>query len=74
MTKEEHLAWCKQRALMDMNLFGVLGLLGSLASDLKRHPETVDVYNDLLKEGMKKRLSGELESVEQVHEFLAKFV
>lgn len=74
MTRKEHLAWCKQRALMDLNLHGVLGLLGSLASDLKKHPETDGQFNRLLVEGMGKRLRGELESIEQVHEFLAKFV
>lgn len=43
MTRREHLDWCKQRAIdeMDFSKDPKQGLI-SMASDLRKHPETND--------------------------------
>lgn len=41
MTKQQHIAWCKARAITEMDYYKDpnKGLI-SLASDLRKHPET----------------------------------
>jgi hypothetical protein len=39
MTRAEHLAWCKQRALEYLP-HDISGAWGSMASDLGKHPDT----------------------------------
>lgn len=41
MTREEHLKWCRERAIQDMDYYKdpTKGLI-SMASDLRKHPET----------------------------------
>lgn len=39
-TREDHLAWCKQRALEYVDRGDVSSAFASMASDLKKHPET----------------------------------
>lgn len=38
MTRAEHLAWCKQRAIAELPDLG--NAVASMASDLGKHPET----------------------------------
>jgi phage terminase small subunit len=40
MTRAEHLAWCKQRALEYVSKGDMNNALASMASDLGKHPET----------------------------------
>lgn len=40
MTREQHLAWCKERAIRELDAGDVNGALASMASDLNKHPET----------------------------------
>lgn len=40
MTRAEHLAWCKQRALEYADQGNVANTIASMASDLRKHPET----------------------------------
>lgn len=43
MTRAEHLAWCKQRALAYLDGAGsVQEAFASMASDLQKHPLTAD--------------------------------
>lgn len=42
MTREEHLAWCKQRALAYADRGEVANAVASMCSDLRKHPETED--------------------------------
>jgi len=45
MTREEHLAWCKRRALEYVIAGDLVNAVASMGSDLKKHPETkVDPY------------------------------
>lgn len=40
MTREEHLAWAKERALEYADMGDVAQAMASLGSDLNKHPET----------------------------------
>lgn len=40
MTREEHLAWCKQRAMEYVNLGEYDHAVASMLSDLSKHDET----------------------------------
>lgn len=40
MTREEHVAWCKKRALEYLDRGEVLEAVASMGSDLSKHPET----------------------------------
>ena len=39
MTRDEHLAWCKQRALEYLDRGELENAVASMASDLGKHPE-----------------------------------
>jgi hypothetical protein len=39
-TREEHLAWCKQRALEYVETNDLVSAVASMGSDLMQHPET----------------------------------
>jgi hypothetical protein len=39
-TRAEHLAWCKQRALAYVEQGDLQNALASMASDMRKHPET----------------------------------
>jgi hypothetical protein len=40
MTKEEHVHWCKQRAIEYLNRGDVANAITSMLSDMRKHPET----------------------------------
>ena len=40
MTRDEHLAWCKRRALEYVGAGDLRQAVASMASDLKTHPDT----------------------------------
>lgn len=40
MTRAQHLAWCKQRALAELDRGDLAGAVASMASDMRKHPET----------------------------------
>ena len=51
MTRDEHLAWCKQRALEYADRGDVANAIGSLRSDLGKHPataESVGIVDELM--------------------------
>lgn len=39
MTRAEHLAWAKERALGELQTNGVVDAIASMLSDLRKHPE-----------------------------------
>jgi hypothetical protein len=47
-TREEHLAWCKQRALEYIDRGQVNEGLTSMMSDMRKHPETASTTLDAL--------------------------
>lgn len=42
MTRAEHIAWCKERALQYVDAGDTDQAFASVASDLRKHEETVD--------------------------------
>ena len=40
MTRDEHLAWCKRRALEYVDAGDLTNAVASMGSDLKKHPDT----------------------------------
>jgi hypothetical protein len=45
MTRAEHLAWCKERALEYVARGELLDALASMTSDLGKHPETLKLID-----------------------------
>lgn len=48
MTMKEHIAWCKQRALGELETSGPAAALASITSDLMKHDETIRLAADPL--------------------------
>lgn len=40
MTRSEHMKWCKQRALQELDFGGPSEALASIVSDLEKHEDT----------------------------------
>lgn len=51
-TREEHLAWCKQRALEYIDRGQINEGLTSMMSDMSKHPETASPALDQLTVGL----------------------
>lgn len=68
MTRAEHIAWCKQRALFELERGSPANGLASLLSDLQKHDETRDHPALLLAGGL--MLLGQLNSAEEVRKFI----
>ena len=69
MTRAEHLAWCKQRALEYVDRGDLVGAFASMTSDLGKHPETAS-SQDLMVLGMPAYMSGD---PRQMREFINGF-
>lgn len=53
LTRDEHLAWCKRRALEYVDTGDLTHAVASMASDLKAHPDTDNpALNGLVMIGM----------------------
>jgi hypothetical protein len=64
MTREEHLAWCKGRALEYLDAGDLENAVASMGSDLTKHPETETKSNDfLVLIGMRHVLDGDRAAV-----------
>lgn len=48
MTRDEHLAWCKKRALEYLDQGDVVNAIASMGSDLEKHPELKPNLNLLM--------------------------
>jgi hypothetical protein len=71
MTRQEHLAWCKQRALEYVDQGDTSQAFASMASDLNKHPETEGHMGVQL--GMMQMMSGMLTRPEEMREFIEGF-
>lgn len=62
MTYGEHMRWCKDRALAELDRGDVVGALASMASDVKKHDETntPTVTMLLATEGMRLAIAGDV--------------
>lgn len=71
MTRAEHLAWCKQRAHEYLDRGKVGDALGSMMSDLQKHPELEDHAGINL--GAMLLLGGHLSEAGEVRRFIDGF-
>jgi hypothetical protein len=71
MTRAEHLAWCKQRALAYVDAGDVQQAFTSMASDLGKHPETANVDIQML--GMSLMMSGHLDTPDKMRDWINGF-
>ncbi|MEN5084315.1 hypothetical protein ABE438_17680 [Bosea sp. TWI1241] len=63
-TRAEHMAWCKQRALLDIDCGALAGAVASLLNDMTKHPETRQIAllpttKLLMADGLRLALSGD---------------
>ena len=68
MTRQEHLAWAKQRALEYCDRGELQHALDSLISDLGKHPETHDPY--WAESAIVKWMEGKLDTLEKMRAFI----
>lgn len=70
-TREDHLAWCKQRALVYVDANDAKNAFASMASDLSKHPETEG--HKALELGMSLLLGRHLDSPIKMRDFINGF-
>jgi hypothetical protein len=71
MTRAEHLAWCKERALAYVDTGDTTNAYASMASDLSKHPETDG--HPAIQLGMMLMMSGHLGTAPKMREFINGF-
>jgi hypothetical protein len=59
MTRDEHLAWCKQRAHEYLAIGDIQNAVQSMLSDLQKHDETKAIAPELLALSFPVMLSGD---------------
>lgn len=70
-TREEHLAWCKQRALEYVAQGDLHNAFASMGSDLNKHEGTRDHQGMVL--GMMMMMGGHLDAPEKMRRFIEGF-
>jgi hypothetical protein len=68
VTRAEHLAWCKQRALEYVDAGDPTQALASLTSDLRKHKETKG--HSAIELGMMLAMSGHLDTQAKMREWI----
>lgn len=68
MTRAEHLAWCKERALAYVDDGDNHNAFASLASDLSKHPDTQG--HGAIELGMMQLMAGQLETARDMRDFI----
>lgn len=71
MTRQEHLAWCKQRALEYVEAGDNAQAYASMASDLKKHPDTTN--HPAIELGMMMLVGGHLNHAKEMRNFIEGF-
>jgi hypothetical protein len=71
ITRAEHLAWCKQRALEYVDAGDLQNAFNSMASDMSKHPETNNP--DLQDVGLMLLLAGDLDTPEKMRAWINGF-
>ena len=70
-TRQEHMKWCKQRALAYVDAGDSSQAFASMASNLSKHPETEG--HIAINLGMMLLLSGNLSTKREMREFIEGF-
>lgn len=71
MTRSEHLAWCKQRALEYVEAGDLQSAMASMSSDLNKHPETSNHDGTTL--GLMLMISGHLSTQDEMRRHIEGF-
>lgn len=71
MTRDEHLTWCKRRALEYVNHHKMNEALASMGSDLNKHPETANHPGMLI--GLQMQMNGMLSDQDDMRRFIEGF-
>lgn len=71
MTRQEHLDWCKKRALEYLTEHDTNNAVASMLSDMRKHPETADHIGCQL--GISLLVAGHLNSETKVREWIVGF-
>ncbi len=71
ITRAEHLAWCKQRALEYVEAGDLQGAFASMGSDLRKHPDTADHDAQML--GMMLMMNGHLDTQAKMRDWITGF-
>jgi hypothetical protein len=71
MDRQQHLQWCKERALEYVKGGDLMGAYGSFASDMKKHPETAD--HSAIGLGMMLMMGGHLSTADEMEKFIDGF-
>lgn len=71
LTRSEHLAWCKQRALQYIDKGDINGAFTSMVSDLDKHDDTRGHHGCTL--GMGMLMTGALSRPEDMRRFIEGF-
>jgi hypothetical protein len=67
-TREEHLAWCKERALAYVDSGDLNNAFASLVSDLNKHPDTAGHAASEL--GLMMLMAGQLSNARDMRDFI----
>lgn len=70
-TREEHLAWCKQRALAYCDEGNIQEAFASMGSDMQKHPETAN--HPAVTIGMAMLCGGFLSTPDKMRRFIEGF-
>lgn len=71
MTRQEHMDWCKKRALEYVDNGDVRSAYASMASDLGKHPETQG--HAAIQLGLMLMMNGHLDSPDEMRKFIQGF-
>ena len=71
MTRDEHMTWCKQRALEYVDRGDLTNAYASMASDLGKHDETRN--HAAIPIGMQLMMTGDLSTPDKMREFIEGF-
>ena len=71
MNRQEHLEWCKKRALEYVDQNDLQQAYASMASDLNKHPETEG--HSAITLGMDLMMGGQLNTQDKMREFINGF-
>lgn len=71
MNRQEHLQWCKDRAMEYVKRGDLKNGLASMLSDIRKHPETADHPAAML--GAMLMFSGGLNTTKEVEDFILGF-
>ena len=71
MNRQEHIEWCKKRALECVDRDDLTGAFASMASDISKHSETVGHIGIMLGVGL--MAMGNLNTKEEMRTFIEDF-